>query len=90
MENLINAYNEYIKRQSRKSHPIGKFDNGNRWYPSEQEKCPCCANVRTPSRAWPYSYMTHCRTAEHVAHLYGVDAKDIKRLARQNKNELIA
>jgi hypothetical protein len=32
--------------------------------------------------------MTHCRTAEHVANLYQVDAKLVKRAARDIRKEL--
>lgn len=77
-EKLLKAVEEYEKRQRRASHPAGKFDNGGRWYPSEAEHQKCCNGVRSPSRNWPYSYMTHCRTAEHIAHLYGVDLKDLR------------
>lgn len=59
----------YQKRQTRLVDPDGKFDNGGRWYPSESEKCECCGYVRSPSRAWPYSYLLHCRTRKHVANL---------------------
>lgn len=82
-QSVINAATEYIKRQNRTSHPDGDFDNGGRWYPSDRETCSCCRKVRSPSRAWPYSYMTHCRTAGHVANLYGVSARDVKRAAKQ-------
>ncbi len=81
------AAQEYIKRQDRTAHPAGKFDNVGRWYPSDGEKCNCCKSVRSPSRAWPYSYMVHCRTAEHVAHIYNVDVKDVRREARRIRKE---
>jgi hypothetical protein len=75
---LARAASEYLNRQSRYSHPDGKFDNGGRWYPSQSEKCDCC-NVRRPSRAYPYSLMLHCRTIKHVARLYGVAERDLRR-----------
>lgn len=79
-EQLEKAYAEYQARQSRDRHPHGKFDKGSRWYPSEDEWQSCCNAIRSPSRAFPYSYMTHCRTSQHVAHLFGVDPKELKNL----------
>lgn len=76
---LETAAREYIARRDRVINPKGKFDNAGRWYPSTEEHCDCCNGVRGPSRAHPYSYMTHCRTIAHVANLYGVDVKDLRR-----------
>lgn len=72
----------YQNRQDRVAHPAGSFDGARRWYPAESEKCPCCRSIRTPSRTWPFSLMLHCRSIDHVAHLCGVDAKDLRRAAR--------
>ena len=76
---LETAARVYISRRDSVSHPAGKFDNAGRWYPADAEHCECCNAVRSPSRAFPYSYIKHCRTIEHVAHLYGVDAKALRR-----------
>lgn len=71
---------EFVKRQARLTHPEGRFDSGGRWYPDrEREKRECCQGIRSPSRRWPYSLLVHCRTAEHVARLYGVSKRDIMR-----------
>jgi hypothetical protein len=60
----------YKSRQDRQTHPDGKFDKQGRWYPSEAEWVDeCCRGIRSPSRAWPYSYMVHCRTKKHVENL---------------------
>lgn len=85
---LSNAVRTYLNRRDRLSHPVGKFDKAGRWYPSEEETCECCKYIRTPSRAWPYSYMTHCRTIEHVAHLYNVDAKELRRAVRAQERQV--
>ncbi len=74
---------DYLDRRDRLTHPEGEFDSGGRWYPSAEEYQKCCRPVRSPSRAWPYSYMMHCRTAAHVAALYGAEAKLLKRYARR-------
>ena len=76
------AAREYIARRDRMTHPDGTFDAASRWYPSESEKCDCCDGIRSPSRAYPYSFMTHCRSAAHVAALHGVDARELRRAVK--------
>lgn len=66
-QELVNAI--FTARKRRAVHPSGEFDGAGRWYPSDNERCACCADVRRPSRAYPYSYLTHCRTRKHVQHL---------------------
>lgn len=79
------AYQEYIQRQRRESHPAGKFDRGGRWYPSDEERQSCCSVIRSPSRSWPWSLMTHCRTVEHVARLFGIEPAVLKALVNNRK-----
>lgn len=57
-------------RKDRKTHPVGQFDRKKRWLPDTTEECSCCAEIRYPSAAYPYSLMTHCRTKEHVYRLF--------------------
>ena len=76
---LLNAANEFVNRQTRRSHPEGSFDKGGRFY--LRSTYDCCS-VRRPSRQFPYSQMLHGRSAEHVAHEYGVNASDIRKIAR--------
>ncbi len=78
---VLAAAKQFIARRDRKEHPDGKTDNAKRWYPSTCERTPGCAYIRSPTRAWPWSLMTHCRTAAHVAELHGVDDRDVKRAA---------
>lgn len=73
----------YIARQQRNQHPAGKFDKAGRWEPSESERCDCCAAIRTPSRAYKYGLMVHCRTMAHIANLYGVAIQDVRRAVRE-------
>lgn len=82
-EQIKKAAQEFIDRQDRLTHPDGKFDNAKRWWPSDDEECTCCGGIRSPSRSWPYSLMIHCRTAQHVAALFDVDARELKREARR-------
>jgi hypothetical protein len=61
----INAV--YAARRDRLVHPRGNFDKQGRWYPSDAENADGYAgSLRTPSKAWPYSYLTGARTLKHV------------------------
>lgn len=76
---------EYAARQSRRTDPDGSFDRQGRFDLSDQEYCSCCIPVRSPSRRWPYSQMTHARTLKHIRHLAvkllaEVDAERVTRL----------
>lgn len=79
---IIEAAEAFRARRDRVSHPQGEFDNAKRWYPHKNERCSCCAHIRSPSRTWPFSLMMHCRTAEHIAMLFDVDASDLRKAAR--------
>lgn len=79
---LAAAVKTFRSRQARYDHPDGCFDNANRWYPSDDERCDCCDYIRSPSRVWPNSLNTHCRSAEHVANLFNVDVTLLRRAAR--------
>lgn len=73
----------YSRRQARLENPDGKFDKQGRFDPSPEEWCDCCTSVRAPSRAWPYSYMLHCRTKKHVTNLVAKRANvEIKELVK--------
>lgn len=52
----------YNKLKNREINPSGKFDNAGRWYAHNVD----LINVREPSRSWPYSQMTACRTKKYV------------------------
>jgi hypothetical protein len=64
-QKLRAAAQRYLDLQGRKIHPDGSFDRGVRWYPDQP--LACCASIRTPSRAYPYSLLTHNRSLGHVA-----------------------
>jgi hypothetical protein len=82
-----NAAVVYVARQRRAIHPQGEFELGGRWYPyMEMEYRGCCDRIRCPSRNWPYSLMLHCRTAKHVAALFSVPEKDVRRAAKMFTN----
>ena len=88
-EVVLQAAYEYICRQERRTHPAGKFDRGGRWYPTDDEEQKCCASIRQPSRAWPYTLMTHCRSLPHIAALYGVDPKELRRAIKDGAWEIL-
>lgn len=79
----VDAAREFIARRDRSTHPDGDFDSSGRWYSAEDEERECCYDIRPPSAAWPYSLMIHCRTLRHIARLYDVDMKDLRRAAQR-------
>ena len=83
------AVEEYLRRQTRNSHPRGRCDGARRWYPDpEAEEQECCSDIRSPSAAWPFSLMLHCRTIGHVAALSGVDVRDLRRAVRHATDQV--
>ena len=69
----------YLRRKNREESPAGKSDQAKRFWLAE--KLSCCG-VRTPSRAHPFSQLSHGRTIVHVANLEGADLKAVRRLVR--------
>ncbi|MBP1804682.1 hypothetical protein [Rubellimicrobium aerolatum] len=69
---------EYASRKTRRTHPPGRFDKARRFYSSEPFHIP----VREPSREYPFSQMTHARTAGHVAHQFGAGELATKRIGK--------
>ena len=67
----------YIARRDRLVHPHGRFDSAGRFYPNEDSEGGT-PDVRSPSRAYPYSYMVACRSrgwcADLPPHTQAVDA----------------
>jgi len=85
-ENKIEkAIEEFKALQSREIHPAGTFDKAGRWYPADSESADCCKGLRSPSRAYPYSLMTHCRTLKHVCTKYGLDYRTVKKVMNAEK-----
>ena len=78
----IEAGAEYYRRQVRQSHPDCDFDDAGRAYLSKarDEYCDFCDNIRSPSRRFPYSEMTHGRSAVHVASLYDADEVIVRKI----------
>ncbi len=62
---------EYISRRIRRTHPKGYFDSAKRFTLSNRHDC--CTGIRTPSRSFPFSEMTHGRSLPHIAHEFGLE-----------------
>tara|TARA_R110000851_G_scaffold58783_2_gene136294 strand:+ start:419 stop:670 length:252 start_codon:yes stop_codon:yes gene_type:complete len=62
---IINTVYQELK--DRKIHPSGKWDNGGRFYAKHGD----LISVRSPSRAYPLSEMSACRTKKYVAKVAG-------------------
>lgn len=86
-EQIELAYQEWRSHQGRITHPIGSFDSQSRWYPAAEERRSCCGAIRSPSAAYPYSLLTHCRSIEHVAHVHGVVARDLRSRIAKDRQE---
>lgn len=77
------AYSEYVRRQSRESHPEGEFDDKARWYPSDAEYQACCDDIRAPSAHWPNSLNKHCRSIAHISNLFRLTPVQRTRLRKR-------
>lgn len=77
------ALNTWTRRNHGPERPDGRSSNtANRWYPTDQERRPCCNAIRSPSRAWPWSLYRHCHSVQHIANLHGVSATELRRAIR--------
>lgn len=81
------AAQEYLLRRNRHSHPEGEFDSAKRWYPDESEKLETSL-YRSPSRAWPFTYMKACRSQKHCIALFNADSKLVNKVIKQVKSRL--
>lgn len=73
LASALEALRKYHARQNRAEHPEGHSDNGGRWYPKGRDADVLDDSVRSPSRAWPWSYMQACRSLSHCERLCGAD-----------------
>ena len=70
---------EQVARLERKKHPDGEFADDGRYYLTRTEYCKCCRKPQyRPTTRFPKRLSTHARTIEHVANLYGVEAKALR------------
>ena len=63
------------------SHKIaGSYDKAARWYPYDDFVVPGSFDVRSPSRAWPYSYLKHFYSTKYARLLFVNDPRKYARL----------
>ena len=70
--------------------PAGGYDNAKRWYPAQDFEC--CAYIRSPSRAFPFSLLRHCVSLAHKEALHGADHAAVlvvKRWLEENDLDLV-
>ena len=83
---LRHAAEEALGRRDRTRHPDGAWDRGGRWYPDHE--LACCADIRRPSRAFPWSLAHHCRTVAHVAAERGYPVTVLRSAVKRIKDEI--
>ena len=69
-EKVFDAALIYIKLKRRVLHPAKNKGGGKRI--TLLNRYECCAGIRPPSNAFPFSEVLHGRTATHVAHQEGI------------------
>ena len=80
MENAERVNKMYEARKNNEEYPLGHLDDGGaRWYPSFEEKQPCCDKIRGPSRNYPNNYLNHCKTKKHIVYVVAQQVR-IERL----------
>ena len=80
---------EQVARLKRESHPDGYFTDDGRYYLTREEYCKCCKKPEyQPTRKHKRRLSTHARTIEHVANLYGVDPKVLRKEVEKYHKEL--
>jgi hypothetical protein len=84
LEHLQEAAREWLDRKSGTKRPDSVFvrnQNGAGpqyvWHPTTNEMRSCCLPVAFSQR------YNHCKTAKHVAVLFGVSEKDLRKAAQQ-------
>lgn len=60
--------------------PAGSYDNASRWFPDKE--FDCCALIRSPSRAWPFSKLKHCLSLAHKESMHNAEHDDVLALRR--------
>jgi hypothetical protein len=71
---ILAAAQRWIRLRDRDEHPIGDFDRAGRFH--LDERFPCCAGIRSPSRRYPYSEMLHGRSLAHVLQEAGLQERE--------------
>lgn len=98
---ITQAASEYLDRKDERKEPDGYItSNGCHskkrdhreyhwgWYPGPDEEQSCCKGLSQPEWKFHFPLMVHCRTANHVARLFGVDRTNVLREARRLRAEM--
>ena len=80
--NAVPAARQWLARNKGPSRPAGRWDGASRYYPSDDERRECCDDIRSPSRAYPYSLWSHVHSAVHVAALFEANPTEVRRAAK--------
>lgn len=78
---VVVAAEEYVARLEKRSRPRGKLNEKGGWEPHAWEACDCCIGIGDYS-SFPYTVLQHCKSAGHVACLYRVDEKQLRKAAK--------
>lgn len=70
---------EYLKRKYRYTYPDG-HSKGKKWYPYEIEHAKCCDTIRSPSNAYPWSLMIHCKSLKHLCTLHDANISKVRKI----------
>lgn len=70
----------YLRRRSGLDNPPGYY-KGRLWFPFDAEKRACCEQIKHPN-SLRQSLLRHCRSAGHVAALYQVEVRELRRVAK--------
>ena len=83
-DRLLDAGALLFDRKTGKSAPSGFRDDEGVWWPLMDEQQPCCTQLHPhPTVQDPNALEEHCRTAEHIATMYGLTETDVTERAGQ-------
>lgn len=81
---VCQAAREAIARWRHEHAPYGLWSDDGRWVPAPDEMRECCLRIYRYLPSRPVALYRHCHTVKHLAKLYGVKPRDLKReIARQ-------
>jgi hypothetical protein len=68
----LRALTIYLLLRYRVISPEGMMTDDGVWVASQRNTAICCAKVRKSDGANPFRLLRHCRTSEHVFHLFNL------------------
>lgn len=73
-------------RQAKTIHPAGSWDHHGHFIPALTEWCPVCDTIKRDNFKGRQRFIAHCRSIGHVAHLYHVHPRDLRRKLKESGN----